>query len=88
MALKSKKIDPALMRVIQDFAEEGTDGLERHVHTLGLANVDATPKPASAVVFVHCSHTADFSTYEDSGVVINQPRGKIRTGLVLSLIHI
>jgi subtilisin family serine protease len=80
--MKPKKIDPALMRVIQDFTDEGVVGLVRHVRALGLARVDLTPKPASAVVFLHCSPTADFSPREGSGVVINQRRGKVRTGIV------
>ena len=82
MAIKSKKIDPALMRVVEDFEAEGTVGLVRHVSALGLAHVDLTPKPPKAVVFLHCSQTADFSSAASSGIVINQARGEIRTGIV------
>src|SRR5690349_21161293 len=80
--MKIKKIDPALMSVVQDFAEDGTAGLESHVLSLGLAHVDATSKPPSAVVFLNCSPTADFSHLENSGIVINQNHGAIRTGIV------
>ena len=48
----------------------------------GLARVDATPKPAGAGIFLHCSQTADLSGYSDAGIVINQPSGTIRTGIV------
>src|SRR6185436_10118916 len=57
-------------------------GLVRHVSALGLAHVDLTPKPPKAVVFLHCSQTADFSSAASSGIVINQARGEIRTGIV------
>ncbi len=81
--MKFKKIDPALMRVVQDYDEEGAEGLVRHVRSLGLAHADAhSPKPASAVVFLHCSPSVDLSAYDQAGVVVNQPSGKIRTALV------
>jgi subtilisin family serine protease len=80
--MKPKKIDPALMRACQDFAEQGLQGLARHVRAMGLAHVDLTPKPPSAVVFLHCSDTANFEHLAQEGIVINQRRGKVRTGIV------
>lgn len=80
--MKTNKIDPALIRVVQDFEQEGVRGVRRNVRSLGLAHADDSPKPPSAVVFVHCSENADLSEHESAGIQINQQKGVVRTGIV------
>jgi len=85
--MKLEKLSPGLLTALQDFNEEGSPGLIRHVNTLGVVPSLGTPKPERTVVFIECDEGATFDHLKPSGVIVNQPTGRLRTAFlpVLSL---
>jgi subtilisin family serine protease len=80
--MKYEKIAPTLMVAVQDYEEEGRAGLTRHMRTLGLVSREGSPKPARAVVFIHCDPQANLEHLADYNVRINQPSGRVRTAFL------
>lgn len=80
--MKHEKIAPALMVALEDYQEEGREGLTRHMRSLGLVSAVDSPKPPRTVVFIHCDAQATFDHLAPSGVRVNQSRGRIRTAFL------
>ena len=74
------KIGPGLLIALRDFENSGRKGLKRHSRTMGIVSKENNPKPARAVVFIHCKEKATFGKKE--GIIVNQPTGPIRTGII------
>jgi len=74
------KIGPGLLIALRDFENSGRKGLKRHSRTMGIVSKENNPKPARAVVFIHCKEKAAFGRKE--GITVNQATGSIRTGIV------
>jgi subtilisin family serine protease len=85
--MKPEKLSPGLLTALEDFDNEGTAGLTRHVNTLGVVPSLGTPKPPRTVVFIECDEGAQLDYLSTSGVIVNQPTGELRTAFlpVLSL---
>ncbi len=49
---------------------------------MGIVAKENNPKPARAVVFVHCDEDATLDHLTREGVTINQNRGRVRTGII------
>jgi subtilisin family serine protease len=80
--MKYQKIGPKLLLALEDYQRGGRPALTRHMNTIGLVAPEATPKPARAVVFLHCDERASFRKLAKAGVRVNQTRGKLRTAIV------
>lgn len=80
--MKFEKLSPGLLTALEDFDQEGGPGLTQHLKTLGVVPSLGTPKPARAVVFIECDENANFDQLAVGGVIVNQPKGKLRTGFL------
>jgi subtilisin family serine protease len=80
--MKHEKIAPSLLLALEDYQEQGRAGLTRHVRAMGLVSTEASPKPARAVVFLHCDAKAALAGLAQKGIRVNQDRGEIRTAIV------
>jgi|SRR5215213_437961 len=80
--MKPEKLSPGLLTALEDFDNEGSAGLTRHVNTLGVVPSLGTPKPPRTVVFLECDEDADFDYLKSSGVIVNQPTGRLRTAFL------
>jgi subtilisin family serine protease len=80
--MKPEKLSPGLLTALEDFDQEGSLGLTRHVMTLGVVPSIGTPKPPRTVVFLECDEDAKFDYLAQEGVIVNQPTGRLRTGFL------
>ena len=80
--MKPQKLSPGLLTALEDFRQEGPPGLLRHAMTMGIVPSLGTPKPERTVVFIECSENAKFDHLAEQGIIINQPKGKMRTGFL------
>ena len=80
--MKYRKISGALLSAFEDLQESGLTALALHTRSLGMAPVLGTQKPPRAIVFVHCDDNADLESMSDSGIKMNQRRGRVRTALL------
>ena len=80
--MKPEKLSPGLLTALEDFTDEGSLGLTRHVRTLGVVPSLGTPKPPRTVVFIECDEGATFDHLTTAGVIVNQPTGRIRTAFL------
>ncbi|HWP46583.1 MAG TPA: S8 family peptidase [Candidatus Limnocylindrales bacterium] len=80
--MRHEKIAPQLMVALENYQEEGRVGLIRHMRSLGVIPSVGSPKPARAVVFIHCEEQARLDNLAQYGIRVNQSRGKIRTALL------
>lgn len=80
--MKAEKLSPGLLTALEDFAQEGSSGLMRHVMTLSVVPSLGTPKPERMVVFIECDENAKFDPLAEQGIIINQTEGRMRTGFL------
>ncbi len=81
--MEYSKLGPALISALADHRDRDEGRLVRSSQTLGLVTVRSRePKPARAVVFLHCDAAADLSHLATRDVVINQSTGSVRTAIV------
>jgi len=76
------KIDSSISYSLMKYKKEKKPGLTNLKHFLGIKSEINNPKPSRMIVFISCDENADFSNFESHGIIINQKKGKIRTGLV------
>jgi subtilisin family serine protease len=76
------KIAPGLRAVCSSYQRSGRAGLKRHARTFGLMAKERSPKPARAVVFVHCDPKAPLQKLKDLGIKVNQAAGRVRTAFL------
>jgi subtilisin family serine protease len=77
-----EKLTARLSIAYDSYSEQGRAGLRRGPRLLNLASVSEVPKPARAVVFLHCDEDADLSHLGKFGVEVNQRSGPVRTAIV------
>jgi subtilisin family serine protease len=77
-----EKIAPGLMVALEDYEDEGLEGLIRHKASLGLVSDMGSPKPPRAVVFIRCHEKAGLDHLTAKGIRVNQPAGKVRTAFL------
>jgi len=80
--MKFEKIAPGLISAFEDYQREGHQGLSRHTQSLGVLSIEDSPKPARAVVFIHCDPQASLEHLADYRIRINQPAGRVRTAFL------
>ncbi len=80
--MTSGKIAPALMVALKDYQDEGVDGLNRHLRTLGIRYHVGSPKPPRAPVFIDCNEEARFAHLDKYSIQVNQQVGQIRTAFL------
>src|SRR5262245_43039283 len=80
--MKYQKISPKLLLALEDYKDGGTPALARHKKTIGVVSSEASPKPARAIVFLHCNDRSSFRSFAKKGIHVNQARGKLRTAIV------
>lgn len=80
--MKLEKLSPGLLTALEDFDQGGEEGLTRHVMTLGVVPSLGTAKPPRTVVFIECDENATFDQLAAEGVIVNQRKGKLRTGFL------
>lgn len=80
--MKPQKLSPGLLTALADFEQEGAPGLLRHAMTMGVVPSLGTPKPERTVVFIECDKNANFDHLAEQGIIINQPKGRLRTGFL------
>ena len=81
--MRYEKLSPALAVATDDFRREGRPGLALLRRTIGLVSVDATPKPARVVVFLHAEAGTDLAPLQALGMEVNSaPAGGVLTGIV------
>ena len=80
--MKFEKIAPGLISAIEDYQREGHQGLSRHTQSLGVLSIEDSPKPARAVVFIHCDPQASLEHLADYRIRVNQPAGRVRTAFL------
>lgn len=78
----SEKIAPELLIALRSFQEKGRRGLKKQVREMGIVAKENNPKPARAVVFIHCDNDAALGHLAPEGVTVNQDRGRVRTGII------
>lgn len=76
------KIDPELVRVLDDYKAFGRTGLKKHMRTLGIVSTDEGQKPPRISVFLRCEEDANFSDLSKENIKVNQMKGKIRTAFL------
>ena len=59
--MNTRKIDPTLLSVLDQFETEGKAGLSAQGHVLGIDSGSGTSRPPSALVFLHCNPADDLS---------------------------
>jgi len=80
--MKPEKIAPGLMVALEDYDEEGREGLTRHMRLLGLVSAVDNPKPPRTVVFLRCDPEASLEHLAQYGIRVNQPKGRVRTAFL------
>lgn len=80
--MKYEKIAPGLTAAMEDYREEGQEGLTRHMRSLGLVSTEGSPKPPRTVVFIHCDELAGLEHLLRYDVRVNQLKGKVRTAFL------
>jgi subtilisin family serine protease len=75
-----QKIAPNLLSVMGDYKEQGREGLQPHLHTLGII-ADPVQEPRVSV-FVRCEAKADFEDLVKRDMTVNQNKGRIRTAFL------
>jgi subtilisin family serine protease len=80
--MKHEKVAPELIVVLENYREEGREGLTRHTRSLGVIPAVGSPKPPRVAVFIHCDEKAKLDHLNRYGIRINQPQGKIRTAFL------
>lgn len=80
--MQPEKISPALLLALKDFQDERRVGLTPHMQTLGVFPALNSPKPPRTVVFIYCDEDARLDHLEQHGIIINQPRGRVRTAFL------
>jgi subtilisin family serine protease len=82
------KIDSSMSYSLVKYNEEKKAGLNNLKHFLSIESEVDVPKPARIIVFIACDENANLVDLEKYNIIINQQKGKIRTGLVpLDNIH-
>jgi subtilisin family serine protease len=76
------KLTARLSIAVDAYSEQGRLGLRRSPRLLNLASISEMPKPARAVVFLHCDEDADLRHLGELGVEVNQESGSVRTAIV------
>lgn len=64
------------------YSEENKAGLDNLKHFLSIRSEVDVPKPPRMIVFIACDEDANFDDLKKYNIIINQQKGKIRTGLV------
>jgi subtilisin family serine protease len=77
-----EKISSGLLVALQEYAEQGSEGLVPQMNTLGVMPSLGSIKPARTVVFIYCDENADLSHLERQGIQINQSSGRVRTAFL------
>lgn len=78
--MRYEKIAPGLGALRADYERDGKKGLDKHIRSLGvISTFENTPKPPRLVSFLYCDQDANFDNITESGLVINQNIGKLRT---------
>ena len=80
--MKLQKLSAGLLTALEDYGQEGSIGLTRHVRTLGVVPSLGTPKPSRTVVFIECDEHASFAQLAQEEIFVNQPSGRMRTGFL------
>jgi subtilisin family serine protease len=80
--MNTRKIDPTLLSVLDQFETEGKAGLSAQGHVLGIDSGSGTPRPPSALVFLHCNPDDDLSDLRAVGADVHQGSGTVRTATV------
>ena len=62
--MNTDKLDPSLLNVLAQFDQEGKAGLLAHARVLGVDSGAGTPRPPTALVFVHCDQNASLTDLE------------------------
>jgi subtilisin family serine protease len=76
------KIAPGLRAACESYRRSGRSGLNRYARSFGLMAKERSPKPARAVVFVHCEAEAQLHKLEGLGIRVNQSAGRVRTAFL------
>ncbi|BAZ04530.1 S8 family peptidase [Calothrix sp. NIES-3974] len=77
--MRRDKLSPGLILAVEDFENEGDEGLVTHRRSLGIVAPKSTIKPTRSIVFVYCDENADLSHLEQYGIEFNQNHGSVRT---------
>ncbi|MDY6784642.1 MAG: S8 family peptidase [Cyanobacteriota bacterium] len=77
-----EKISSGLLVALQEYEEQGSEGLIPQMKTLGVMPGVGTVKPPRTVVFIYCDENADLSHLEGRGIQINQSSGRVRTAFL------
>lgn len=77
--MRLDKLSPGLILAVEDFENEGDEGLVTHRRSLGIVAPKSTIKPTRSIVFVYCDENADLSHLEQYGIEFNQNHGSVRT---------
>lgn len=80
--MASVKLSPGLLIALQDYEDEGKEGLVRHARVLGVNAKVESQEPAKVVVFIRCKENAQLDHLAELGVTVNQTRGEVRTAYV------
>lgn len=80
--MKPEKRAPGLWVALEDFTEEGIEGLRRHLRVMGLVMDAGACHPPHAVVFLHCDERAGLDHLARSSVIVNQQTGRVRTAFL------
>lgn len=77
-----EKISSGLLVALQEYEEQGREGLIPQMSTLGVLPGVAAAKPPRAVVFLYCDEQADLSHLAQYGIQVNQSSGSVRTAFL------
>jgi subtilisin family serine protease len=77
-----EKISSGLLVALQEYQEQGGEGLVSQMGTLGILLGVGAAKPPRSVVFVYCDDQADLSHLEQHDVLVNQSSGRVRTAFL------
>ena len=80
--MTDNKMDSSISYSLMKYKNEKKPGLNNLKHFLGIKSEVNNPKPSRMVIFISCDENADLSDLESHGIIINQKKGKVRTGLV------
>lgn len=77
--MRREKISPGLLLAVEDFGNEGDEGLISQRRSLGIIPPKTSTKPTRSIVFVYCDENSDLSHLEQYGIEFNQNSGSVRT---------
>jgi subtilisin family serine protease len=80
--MRYDKLSPGLALALEDFREEGADGLRRHAASLGVVAPADHLEPPRIPVFLFCDEGAELKNLEELGVEVNEDRGRVRTAFL------